>query len=54
MKKIKRDSGQELRRISTIHSSSLCALLFFYHVSIYHPLFFEVDGEAAWHCKGIS
>ena len=31
-------SGQEERRITTLHSSSLCALLFFYNVTDNHPL----------------
>lgn len=37
-------SGQEERRISTLHSSSLCALLFFYDVTKEHPLKMEVNG----------
>lgn len=35
-------SGQEERRISTLHSSSLCALLFFYNVTEKHPLKIEI------------
>ena len=37
-------SGQEERRIATLHSSSLCALLFFYNVTEKHPLTFYVEG----------
>lgn len=38
-------SGQELRRIATLHSSSLCALLFFYNVSKENPYIMEIEGE---------
>lgn len=38
-------SGQELKRIATVHSSSLCALLFFYHVSEENPYPLEIEGE---------
>lgn len=38
-------SGQELRRIATIHSSSLCALLFFYGVSEENPYTMKIDGN---------
>ena len=43
-------SGQEERRISTLHSSSLCALLFFYNVTEKHPLKIEIKnvGEVAF------
>ena len=37
-------SGQEERRIATLHSSSLCALLFFYNLSEENPLTMYVDG----------
>lgn len=37
-------SGQEERRIATLHSSSLCALLFFYNVTKEHPLKIEIAG----------
>ena len=37
-------SGQELKRIATIHSSSLCTLLFFYSVSEEHPLELNIGG----------
>ncbi|MEE1086554.1 MAG: hypothetical protein U0L05_05250 [Schaedlerella sp.] len=37
-------SGQEERRIATLHSSSLCALLFFYNLSEENPLTIYVDG----------
>lgn len=37
-------SGQEERRIATLHSSSLCALLFFYNVTKEHPLKIEIEG----------
>lgn len=33
--------GREERRIATLHSSSLCALLFFYNVTKEHPLKFS-------------
>lgn len=38
-------SGQELKRIAVLHSSSLCALLFFYNVSKENPYILEIDGE---------
>ena len=38
-------SGQELNRIATVHSSSLCALLFFYNVSESNPYVMEIEGE---------
>lgn len=38
-------SGQELKRIATLHSSSLCALLFFYNVSEENPYIMELEGE---------
>lgn len=38
-------SGQELKRIATLHSSSLCALLFFYNVSDENPYVMEIEGE---------
>lgn len=37
--------GQEYRRISTLHSSSLVALLCFYSISELHPLTMEIDGQ---------
>lgn len=37
--------GQEYRRISTLHSSSLVALLCFYSLSKDHPLTMEIDGR---------
>lgn len=37
-------SGQEERRIATLHSSSLCALLFFYNVTKEHPMKMEIAG----------
>lgn len=37
-------SGQEKRRIATLHSSSLCALLFFYNVTKEHSLKIEIAG----------
>lgn len=37
-------SGQELKRIATLHSSSLCALLFFYNVSKENPYIMEIEG----------
>lgn len=36
-------SGQEERRIATLHSSSLCALLFFYNITK-KPLKIEIEG----------
>lgn len=38
-------SGQELKRIAVLHSSSLCALLFFYNVSKENPYIMEIEGE---------
>ena len=38
-------SGQELKRIARLHSSSLCALLFFYNVSKANPYSIELEGE---------
>lgn len=38
-------SGQELKRISTVHSSSLCALLFFYNVSEENPYILKICGN---------
>lgn len=38
-------SGQELKRIATVHSSSLCALLFFYGVSENNPYDMNIDGK---------
>lgn len=38
-------SGQELKRIARVHSSSLCALLFFYNVSEKNPYTMEIGGE---------
>ena len=38
-------SGQEYRRITTLHSSSLCALLFFYNVTEKNPLKLELDAQ---------
>ena len=37
-------SGHEERRITTLHSSSLCPLLFFYSVSESNPLYLKMDG----------
>lgn len=41
-------SGQESRRIATLHSSSLCALLFFYRLSPEksHEMEMEIEGKA--------
>lgn len=38
-------SGSEENRITTLHSSSLCALLFFYNISETHPLVLSIEGE---------
>lgn len=38
-------SGQELKRIATVHSSSLCALLFFYNVSEANPYIMEIEED---------
>lgn len=38
-------SGQELKRIATVHSSALCSLLFFYNVSEENPYTMEIEGE---------
>ena len=37
--------GDEGRKIKTLHSSSLCALLFFYNVTREHPLTLNLDGR---------
>ena len=37
--------GDEGRKIRTLHSSSLCALLFFYNVTREHPLTLDLDGR---------
>lgn len=37
--------GDEGRKIRTLHSSSLCALLFFYNVTSEHPLTLNLDGR---------
>ena len=44
--------GQEYRRISTLHSSSLVALLCFYSLSKDHPLTMEIDGRKVEFYKG--
>lgn len=36
-------NGQELKRIATVHSSSLCALLFFYNVSEKNPYILKIN-----------
>lgn len=38
-------NGQELKRIATLHSSALCALLFFYNVSKENPYIIEIEGK---------
>lgn len=38
-------SGQERRRIAVLHSSALCALLFFYNVSEENPYMMEIAGR---------
>lgn len=38
-------SGQEAKKIATIHSSSLCALLFFYNVTKDNPYIMNIGGE---------
>ncbi len=38
-------SGNEITRISTLHSSALCALLFFYNVTDKHPLKLTINGR---------
>lgn len=37
--------GQERERIAVLHSSALCALLFFYNVSEENPYRMEIEGE---------
>ena len=37
--------GQEGKRIAVLHSSALCALLFFYNVSEENPYRMEIEGE---------
>ena len=38
-------SGGEGAKITTLHSSSLCTLLFFYKVSDIHPFKYEINGK---------
>ncbi len=38
-------NGQEMKRITVLHSSSLCALLFFYNVTKKNPLTMNLDGQ---------
>ena len=38
-------SGKEWKRIATLHSSALCALLFFYQTSEDTPYLMEIEGE---------
>lgn len=38
-------NGQELKRIGTLHSSALCALLFFYNVTEENPYSMEIGGD---------
>lgn len=38
-------SGNELKRISTLHSSALCALLFFYNVTEKNPLRLKINNR---------
>ena len=45
--------GQEYRRISTLHSSSLVALLCFYSVSEDHPLTMDIDGQTVEFYKSL-
>lgn len=43
--------GNEMRRINTLHSSSLCALLFFYNVTEDNPLTIMLDSKAVTFTK---
>lgn len=38
-------NGDEARKITTVHSSSLCALLFFYKVSESNPIILDINNE---------
>lgn len=38
-------SGNEIKRIGTLHSSALCALLFFYNVTEEHPLRLRINNR---------
>lgn len=38
-------SGNEIQRIGTLHSSALCALLFFYNITENHPITLTVEGK---------
>lgn len=38
-------SGNELKKIARLHSSSLCALLFFYNVTEENPYIMTIDGK---------
>lgn len=45
--------GDEGRKIKTLHSSSLCALLFFYNVTREHPLTLDLDGRMIKFTKSV-
>lgn len=45
VKKICSGSGSEYRKITTLHSSSLCVLLHFYSISEENPLFLKIEGK---------
>lgn len=38
-------NGRELKRIARLHSSSLCALMFFYNVSAENPYIMSIEGN---------
>lgn len=52
LKQISNGNGQELRRITTMHSSALCALLFFYNVTRDHTLELRLDdNDCEFYCS---
>lgn len=46
-------SGQEEKRITTFHSSALCALLFFYNITETNPWEVEIEGQKQIFTKSI-
>ncbi|MCI1734929.1 MAG: hypothetical protein LKM30_04250 [Bacilli bacterium] len=43
--------GNEERRITVLHSSALCSLLFFYNISEDHPLIIKLNGKEEEFCE---
>lgn len=46
-------SGKEQKKITTLHSSSLCSLLIFYNVSEENPLLLKLDGKIVKFTKSV-